>query len=591
MSFRRIIHSALGIGAVSVLACSGQDSTALERAGLGSAAAALRDMTAAEASEDLEQVFTLIRTLYGPYEYKEARFGYSIAELEEEARERLAAQPGDDGFYTAANWFLTRLNDGHIFLVPSPSSNPITSYEIGILIQPVSGKALVADIYDPTLADRGIEYGDEIVSVDGLTPFEYLDAALEIDAIANDLTNEHLILRTFLRPGFSERLRPTAPTAHVVVRKADGTEFTRDLVWQEFQEETAEFPSADGSSPALRQPSFVARKLQALTSHAKGSLATIGAVEPFFYTPATTEAFDITPVVPSDAMLAKYELDPATLPDIFAALYSYQGKSFLLIRQSGYGPETYEEIGPQLQWYRAIMDQYDGFVDGLIVDQTHNPGGYIDYCAGFARLFASKPIQSFVEAVNTDRAWINDFHEYARFLDPSLSTDESLSVELQASIIEQAYDAGEGITRPLSWYRENTLAPDDTYVWTKPMLVLIDELAGSCGDAFPMLIHNSHVAPLFGRRTMGLGGNVEQFGPLTNSDASLYLTRGLFTSYRDDETYAPGVFVENNGVRPEIEHVISVDDFRGGFVEYMTHFSEELAHRVDAAAARSTPVP
>ena len=106
-----------------------------------------------------------------------------------------------------------------------------------------------------------------------------------------------------------------------------------------------------------------------------------------------------------------------------------------------------------------------------------------------------------------------------------------------------------------------------------------------------MLIHNSHVAPLFGRRTMGLGGNVEQFGPLTNSDASLYLTRGLFTSYRDDETYAPGVFVENNGVRPEIEHVISVDDFRGGFVEYMTHFSEELAHRVDAAAARSTPVP
>lgn len=117
------------------------------------------------------------------------------------------------------------------------------------------------------------------------------------------------------------------------------------------------------------------------------------------------------------------------------------------------------------------------------------------------------------------------------------------------------------------------------------MIVLIDELAGSCGDAFPMLIHDNDVAPLFGRRTMGLGGNVEPFGPLTHSDAVLYLTRGLFTTHRDDETYAPEAFVENNGVLPDIEHVISVDDFRAGFVDYVTHFSDELARRVDAAKA------
>jgi C-terminal processing protease CtpA/Prc len=590
MASRRIIQFVLGPIVLSALACSSRDSTTLDSAGVGSYSAPLRDMTAAEASEDLEQVFTLIRTLYGPYEYKQARYGYSIADLEEEARSRLAAQPGDDGFYTAANWFLTRLNDGHVGLDASPRSNPVTSYEIGILVQPVDGKALVAEVFDPSLADRGIEYGDEILSVDGLTPFEYLDAALEIDAIANDLTNEHLILRAFLRPGFSERLRPTAPTAHVVVRKADGTEFSRDLVWHELQEDTVEFPTLDAVMPALRQPSFMLHKLRALTAHAKGSLATIGAVEPFFYTPATTAAFDITPVVPSSDTLARYELDPASLPDIFAALYSYEGRSFLLIRQSSYNPPTYEDIDTYLQYYRAIMDQYDGFVDGLVVDQTHNPGGYIDYCSNFARLFTATPIQTFVEALNTDRPWINDLREYARLIDPTLSTEESLAYELQASIVEQAYDAGEGISRPLPWNPDTTLPPDESYVWTKPVIVLVDELAGSCGDAFPMLISNNHVAPLFGRRTMGLGGNVEPFGPLSNSDATLYLTRGLFTTHRDDETYPASVFVENNGVQPDIEHVISVDDFRAGFIEYMTHFSQELAQRVDAAGAPE-PVP
>ncbi len=120
-----------------------------------------------------------------------------------------------------------------------------------------------------------------------------------------------------------------------------------------------------------------------------------------------------------------------------------------------------------------------------------------------------------------------------------------------------------------------------SYVWTKPRLVLIDELAGSCADVFPMLVKRNHLAPLFGRRTMGLGGNVESFGPLANSQASVSLTRGLFTTYRENDTYVPEDFVENHGVQPDIEHVITAKDFRAGFVEYVKHFSEVLASEID----------
>lgn len=566
--------------AALTLACSGEDATTVDNPGLGSGAAALRDMTTAEASEDLEQVFTLVRTLYAPYEYKEARFGYSIAALEDEARATLAANPNDDGFYTATSSFLAHFDDGHVSLSSAPSSDPVLTYLVGIVLQPVDGKALVAELLDPSLADQGVSYGDEVVTVDGVSPFDLLDEFRKLDGYGNPLTNQHLLFRTFIRQGFAASIRPTSPTTHVELRRADGSEYSRDLIWREILEARVSFPSDDAVLPALGRNSYLANRAIQINNYARGSIASIGSPQPFFYTPATAATFDITPVTPNAETLAKYGLAPDALPNIFSALYTYEGKTLLLIRQAGYGADEVEEV-TQMSYYRAVMDQYDGFVDGLVVDQTHNPGGSIQYCVDFARLFAATPGENFVQALNTDRSWVNVLRSVAREIDPTLSSEESLGYELSANLVEAAYDAGETLSTPRPLYLHEELPPDDAYVWTKPRLILIDELAGSCGDAMPMLIKNNHLAPLFGRRTMGLGGNVEAFGPLPNSQASLTLTRGLYTSHRDDNTYSASDFVENNGVTPDIEHVIGVDDFRAGFVDYMTHFSQVLASQID----------
>jgi hypothetical protein len=566
--------------AVANFACSGDDLTMLDNAGIGSGAVALRDMTASEAFEDLEQIFTYVRTLYGPYEYKEARFGYSIAQLEDEAREMLADAPSDDGFYAAANWFLTRFDDGHVNLVAAPSSNPVANYVIGLYLTPVEGKALIAEMFDPSLADLGIAFGDEVVAVDGVSPFVMLDGFRKLRGFGNSLSSQHLIFRTFIRPGFLASLRPSSPTASVDFRRADGSEYSRDLIWREDRAARVSFPALSGSALPLGQESFTWQAAREINEHVRGSLATIGSPLPFFVTPETVAAFDLTQVTPNAAMLAKYGIDPAAVPDIFSGLYSYGGRTILLIRQSGYGAVDAADIATRLNYYRAVMDQFDNFVDGLVVDQTHNPGGFLEYCVDFTRLFVAAPGHNFVQAYNTDRAWISAFRDEARLIDPTLSSEEALSYELRAARIEAAYDAGQGISPPMPMHLGKELPPDPSYVWTKPKLVLIDELAGSCADIFPMLVKANGIAPLFGRRTIGLGGNVEAFGPLSNSQAALRLTRGLFTTHQDDETYAPGDFIENNGVSPDIEHVITTADYRGGFVDYMTHFSEELVSRL-----------
>jgi C-terminal processing protease CtpA/Prc len=87
-------------------------------------------------------------------------------------------------------------------------------------------------------------------------------------------------------------------------------------------------------------------------------------------------------------------------------------------------------------------------------------------------------------------------------------------------------------------------------------------------------------AKIFGERTMGLGGSVEEMEALTNSRVAVRLTRGLLTGFEESGSYSPANFIENNGVTPDIARPLSVDDVRGGYVGYVQAFSDEAARLV-----------
>ncbi len=574
--------------AIALGACSGEDSTIVQLPRISSSGAALRDLTKVETSNDLETIFTYVETLYGPYEYKQARFGYSIAALEDEARERLAEAPGDDGFYAAANWFLTRLQDAHVGLGMGARSNPVTAYQILVALQSVEGKAIVASLLDPALASLGIAVGDEVVTVDGVAPQDLLGEFLQLDSLANPLSNQQLIALTFLRPGFAANLRPQAAVAHVVFRRAEGGEYTRELIWREVVRNPVDFVQPPAEGTRLNADSFLFRSRSEVDAALPaGSLFALGAPQPFFFTSQTVAAFGFQPAIPSPEALAELELDPSALPDIFAAVYEHSGKKILLVRQPTYAPA---DIVLALRYYVALLSDYESQVDGLVIDQTHNPGGSVDYVGKFFELFAGEAPRRFVQALNTDRLWIDGFRQAASEVDPTLANEPARSFLLRASLVERSYDAGETLTAPMSISDESVLEPIG-YVWRKPMMVLIDEFDASGGDAFPMLIKANHVAPLFGQHTMGAGGSVEVVAQLPHSDASLRLTRGLFTASREDGAYVDGDFIENVGVAPDIEHALTVADFRAGFVDYVQHFSDAIVSEIAARAPASPEEP
>jgi peptidase S41-like protein len=560
-------------------ACSGEDSTAVQPPIISSLEAPLRDLTAEEASDDLEQLFSYVQGLYGPYEYKEARFGYSIEALEASARERLASSPGDDGFYETANWFLSRLQDAHVSLTAGVSSNPVVTYRILVDLQSVEGKALVARLGDPALAEIGIDIGDEVVSIDGVAPHDLLDEISELESLANPVSNQQLVGYAFSRPGFATRLRPSGPTAHVVFGRADGSEYARDLIWRQLERAPVRFVQPPEGLTRLRDDSFLWQSRAELDSGSpEASIFSLGAPQPFFVTSETQAAFGVQPVIPSPETLAALQIDPDALPDIFAGVYEYQGKKILLLRQPTYAPP---DIILALRYYVGTLIDFESQVDGLVIDQTHNPGGSVGFVSEFFELFAGDAPRKFVQALNADRSWIDGFRANAADADPTLAGEVARSFLLRAAKVESAYDAGEPLTAPLS-LSDDRLLDTIGYVWKKPLLVLIDELAVSGGDAFPLLIRANHVAPLFGQRTMGGGGSVELVAQLPHSHAGLRLTRGLFTASRPNGTYAQTDFVENRGVVPDILHELTVADYRAGFVGYMTHFSEQIVSQINA---------
>jgi C-terminal processing protease CtpA/Prc len=88
---------------------------------------------------------------------------------------------------------------------------------------------------------------------------------------------------------------------------------------------------------------------------------------------------------------------------------------------------------------------------------------------------------------------------------------------------------------------------------SKPILVLMDELTASAGDAFAATIQDNSRGLLFGRRTMGAGGNVVGWEAGSYSLGTMTVTESLMNRKNPVKTfeYPEAPYVENIGVYPD----------------------------------------
>lgn len=535
---------------------------------------AIRPLTQDEKASDFDQLLQLFKTYYGPYHYKEKRFGFSIEKTILDLKAQAMTAKTDEEFMGYVMKASAAFRDGHVQFVINNSASNIMRYKIPINLYFIEGKAVVAAITEEFSKWSGIKQGDEILSVDGTTPAEILQLILQYRRSAEELSDKALIIYTFLRPSYMTDLVPSSSLSAITFKSGAGTVSTVEAPW-----ETESYSQALNGIVRPKGLNLSTPFAEDFNATVKAHRGQMGQVNPIFLNGATQEKYKFVQVFPSSESLKKEGLKGDEKPGIYAALYKHNGKTILLLRSSTYAPNDYSG-SVYMKAYSALINEYQDLADVMVLDQTHNPGG--SFCSEFYNLFAKDNDVQAVEQVRADRKWVNDL--YITWPKEDVGPDgnpwDIKLLQSWGSIVEKAYDKGDFLSEPFALFSGTNYTVRRSANWSKPMLVLIDELAGSCGDMFPMLVKANKRAQLFGQKTMGLGGNVEQVGQLNHSRILIRMTRGLFSPYRPDGKYVETDFVENNGIAPDIEYAHTVEDFRNGYTNYVKLFSDKAVELV-----------
>jgi C-terminal processing protease CtpA/Prc len=586
---RRALVLSLSLAGLGLIASSASGCSARE--GTESSSADLRTITTREAQDDFDQIASAFRTLYGAMDRKQAKYGFDYEKMAADYRSRLVAARTEGEVFSIFVEFVSRFEDPHVYLDREIVDDASQGHWLPFTVQPVENTYLVNSL-DKT-ADGQIKIGDELISIDGVSTADLATLFGKYFSVANPLASKsqtamYFTSRASFLPGMISSLVP----AKIHVRGADGAERDISIPWNATPHLLAKVPPAPPAGESGAKKAMAISKTAFQIIHADGSAADANA--PLFMTDAVKQSLEgFTPVKPSADSLAKVKLEQTAADAVgyFAATYTTGGKKVLFLRLPSYEPA---DTNNAFQYVRALLDTYQPQVDALVLDETHNPGGAVDFAQGIISLLAKGPYNDYVEQLHADRKWIKSLTDESADLTKANQPDLAALFMDQARAVETALDSGKTLSAPVPFVTGANTGTPDEMGWKKPAMMLIDELSVSCADLVPLIVKANHMATLFGQTTMGGGGNVEDVAVLNNTQVTLSLSRGLGTAFDPTGAYPESNIIEDNGVKPDVLYSHTVADVRGGYVGYVKSFNAALLDTIKAAPAPApapTPIP
>ncbi len=522
---------------------------------LFTATATARPLTKAQKLEDFQYLTGVINANYGPLEYKMSNKIVDITNLNIHFQNLIEATTTNREFYYTLVKYVASYRDGH-FGIRVPST---VIKSRAVVTDLVDGKVLISGI-DRTKVTKEqfpFEIGDEIISVDGQKIKDYLDTTSTYVAQGSDLSIRRAASWTVF---FRRAARLPVPAATVVkfeIRRGTSEVIEAgELKWvvegqglDQLLSPTLEFANFGMTNGFIGSAS---ESFDNLSNTAFQDFVHPNADRPYACAGTTRVA------IPQDATVI--------MKEPFVAYYHPTPKGnvgYLRIPHYSPGEDDKNELQLTLEWfakYEYAISVLEQNTVGLIIDQDHNCGGSVWLVHKMVSLFMDKPFkQTMFELLASKESYI-DFGKWVS--GTAKDTLDYKAVEKVHNLIKTTWEAGTSRLTPKipidGW---ETMQPNYIH-YTKPVVMLIDEMSGSGGDAFPALLQGLGRAKLFGQTTSGLGGHIQIYpAGLPNSQMTFSLTKSLF--YRPD-----GVAIENNGAVPDQFYTIKRDDMLYGFKEY-----------------------
>ncbi len=545
----------------------------------------------------LEYAEGLLAERYAPAAFKEAQFGWTVADAFAGARAKVHAKMSDAEFRS----LVRRLFRSPVDIHTSANFATAEAVWLGVHFRQTAQGTVVAWI-DRNALPRGtfpFDVGDELLAFDGEPP-----ATLFAEAAAATGWRS--------TPAFEQRF-----AEWFAVYRAD-SEWDRipevgapaELVMRRHQEVAPQQVSLrwlddDVIAPAERCPFW--------GKTPRGWLPELGKVE--WRGPAT---------------------------QIPAYVFTDGGDRFGYLRFSSYGLSAEARLVAVAELDEAVDRFATMGVKGLVLDQTGNGGG--NFLFGFqllSRLIAAPmqpPLQHFL--ITADKAIVGFgpqaglqkmaapfavedeaaaaglmsqhpvFAGPLNFLPKTLATAKTFRAFLESLASQPAPAEGVALT-PLHYQFQPTIEPQPTAAgnrFTGPMVLLIDALDISAADYVAATLADNDRATLVGVTTSGAGGDQRDvaadrvcgagrpnpFAPCVSAEvsklmkrfgiASLAYTITLGHRVRGDGTSVGPI--ENAGVAPHVPLAISAEDLRSNFAPYRARVIDVLRA---ARASRHDP--
>ncbi|HXS99290.1 MAG TPA: protease-like activity factor CPAF [Elusimicrobiota bacterium] len=540
--------------------------------------------------QNLDFIQSAFSAQYGPGQWKESHEGWDLDKRIAEAKAQVLATPGMtiDQYHDVLRRFFGSMKDFHV----SVQFNATAASTLPFSVVGANGRYFIEYIDRSKLPETTFPFhvGDELVAFGGKKTSDVVADLVKREG-GNTAQTEAALAALFLtsRRAASFGDVQSGPVSVTVKPKGSDKPLTRQLLW-DYTPELISGPTTGKQSWTLRAQEDAAKKPfpfpTEMLSPVAGAVGTPTAANPFglggrdSFLPALGKK---TWASADDDIFSAYEFE---LPD---------GRKIGYVRIASY---EVDDANAAVAEFAGLMKKFQAETDALVIDQVNNPGGSVFYMYALASMLTDQPLttpQHHVAITQDDVSSALDFLKTEPLVKNDALAKKVLGesqegypvdymfyrhmVEYSRFIVSQ-WNAGKTLTDPTFLDGVDMINPSPVAQFTKPVVLLINELDFSGGDFFPATLQDNKRATLFGTRTAGAGGFVRSVKYPNNVGVAGFSMTGSIAVRADHQP------IENLGVRADVQYAPTAADLQNGFADYAKSVDAELVNILGAAPAK-----